>query len=517
MNQELFTPSDIEQLSERGISLEDAKSQIESIKTGFPYLNIIDAASLDFGIMRVDENEQSAYLDIWDQYLQSSYAHVCKMIPASGAASRMFKDLYNFLESPSELPEAKSVVSFFDNITKFAFYERLNEACLRTVWKTIPKLITSGKYKAIVENLLLPKGLNYGNSPKGIILFHKYYNDVRTAAEEHLAEGALYARNLSGEVNIHYTVSPEYLELFKAVLDKRKMKFEDFFGVNFDLSFSIQKASTDTLALDEDGNIFRDKDGNMLFRPGGHGALLSNVNDLRYDVIFIKNIDNVVPDSYKSSTIINKKLLGGILMQARKKIFDYLRHIDSGKVSHGDLMEMSQFLKDNFCIMFPDQKEIDDKDLLEILKAKLNRPIRVCGMVKNEGEPGGGPFIVREPDGSTSLQILESSQINTQIDSQKELLEQSTYFNPVDLVCSTVDYQGRYFDLDKFRNSKTGFVSSKSKDGKSLRALELPGLWNGAMHHWNTIFVEVPLSTFNPVKVVNDLLREEHQTIIKKQ
>lgn len=515
--QEIFSLEDLEQLQEHGISMEEAMSQIAAIRDGFPYLDIVSSASLEQGIMRVENEQVTSFLNVWEHFLSTAQGKVYKMVPASGAASRMFKDLYSFMDAGYSEPRTDAEKTFFTQINNFAFFDRLNEACLRNEWKPISKLIEAGKHKNIVDNLINEKGLNYGNLPKGLLLFHAYPKSKRTAAEEHLAEGALYAKQKNGKSHVHFTVSPEHRDLFKALIDKSLPAYTEYFGVIFEVTYSEQKASTDTLALTEDNTVFRKSDGSILFRPGGHGALISNLNDLPdADVVFIKNIDNVVPDYYKSSTIINKKLLGGILVQACKETFGYLRILEREHVSRSELDRIADYLSDIYMIKHPDRNSFSDEELKAFLFEKLNRPVRVCGMVRNEGEPGGGPFVVREPDGSTSLQILESTQIDMNRPDQKALFEEGRFFNPVDLVCNIKDYKGKKFDLQKFVNPKTAFISNKSSDGRALKALERPGLWNGAMHHWNTIFVEVPINTFNPVKTVNDLLRSSHQAALKK-
>lgn len=498
---------DIRQIEEHGISLDVIGKQIKDLKEGFPYLNILSAASTDNGIMSIDAKEQSFYMQEWEDYLSCKSGVVTKMVPASGAASRMFKELFEFLHSEEELPVNEEVKSFFENLKKFAFYDLLNEVTLRTCWKTIPKLIEIKEYKSIIKYLLTDDGLNYANKPKGLIIFHRYDKRAITPVEEHLSEGALYSKDRDGNVNIHFTVSPEHRKSFMGLIDKVKEIYESKWGVNYNISFSEQKHSTDTVALDENGNIFRNSDDTILFRPSGHGALIENLNDLDSDIVFIKNIDNVVPDKMKGDTIMYKKAIAGILVNVQKTIHKFLQDIDNGKE---DLNKIIDFMNDNLCIRKPELES--DEELKTWVVSKLNRPIRVCGMVRNEGEPGGGPFVVQEPDGSTSLQILESSQINGKDHSQVEMAQKGEYFNPVDIVCVLKDYKGNKFDLKDFVNYQTGFISSKSSNGMYLKALEVPGLWNGAMHNWNTIFVEVPVTTFNPVKTVFDLLREEHQS-----
>ena len=445
----MFTSADLAQLEARGISLEKAEKQLQSFATGFPELDIVSAASVGNGVLNPTEEEIDNYVKAWQNYLDEGHT-VLKFVPASGAASRMFKDLFEYLETGEK---TKFIEKFLGEKDRFAFG---------------PQLAGLDEQPAVAHLL---KDMNYGNLPKGLLLFHSYEDGARTPALEHLVEGAMYAAS-KGEVNIHFTVSHEHLPLFQAHLAENKAAYEEKLGVKFHISYSEQKPSTDTLAANPDGTPFRTADGKLLFRPGGHGALIENLNEQDADIIFIKNIDNVVPDRLKGDTVRYKQLLAGVLVTEQKKAFEKLQ----------------------------------DPALSPEEKAKLQRPLRVCGVVKNTGEPGGGPFLVREADGTISCQILESSQI-----SDPALMQQATHFNPVDLVCATRDAEGKPYHLPDFVDEKTGFISHKSKDGKELLALELPGLWNGAMSRWNTIFVEVPVSTFNPVKTVNDLLREEHQ------
>ena len=445
----MFTPLDLAQLQARGISVEKAEKQLQSFTAGFPELDIVSAASVGNGILSPTEEEIDAYVKAWQDYLDEGHT-VLKFVPASGAASRMFKNLFEYLENGKKTDFIETFLSEKDN---FAFGPELANL----------------DGKAAVRYLL--EDMNYGNLPKGLLLFHSYADGARTPALEHLVEGAMYASS-KGEVNIHFTVSHEHLSLFQAHIAAHKASYEKKLGVKYNISYSEQKPSTDTLAANPDGTPFRTSDGKLLFRPGGHGALIENLNEQNADVIFIKNIDNVVPDRLKDDTVRYKQLLAGVLVVEQKKIFEKLQ----------------------------------DPSISSQERARLARPLRVCGVVKNTGEPGGGPFLVREEDGTISCQILESSQI-----SDPSLMQQATHFNPVDLVCATRDMEGKPYHLPDFVDEKTGFISHKSKDGKELLALELPGLWNGAMSRWNTIFVEVPISTFNPVKTVNDLLRAEHQ------
>ncbi|MBQ0047266.1 MAG: DUF4301 family protein [Prevotellaceae bacterium] len=495
----MLTQEDKEFLAKKGISEEKLNSQLNSFKTGFPWLKLAGAASPEKGITIPSEEEKKEYLAAWDAYLDGT-GKVLKFVPASGAASRMFKNLFEYLDNEEKTDFIKK---FEDNLDKFAFAEELKAI--------VAKNGGDASVKTAIATLLGEEGMSYGKLPKGLLKFHKYEDGPRTPVEEHLVEGALYAGGKDGNVNVHFTVSPEHRALFEALVAEKANKYAEKYGVKYDISFSEQKSSTDTVAANPDNTPFRGKDGKILFRPGGHGALIENLNDLEADVIFIKNIDNVVPDRLKPETVEYKKLIAGVLVSKQAKAFEYLKVLENGVYNHEKLEEIIRFLRDELCCKNPDLKNLEDAELAIYLKNKLNRPMRVCGMVKNVGEPGGGPFLAYNPDGTISLQILESSQIDKNNAEYLQMFNGGTHFNPVDLVCAVKDYKGNKFDLTKYVDPQTGFISSKSKDGKELKALELPGLWNGAMSDWNTIFVEVSLGTFNPVKTVNDLLRDQHQ------
>ncbi len=507
----MLTHEDKELLAKKGISEEKIAEQLACFEKGFPFLKLSAAASVENGgIMRADEKESEQYLAAWDAY-KAGDKKIVKFVPASGAASRMFKNMFEFLGAEYDKPTTDFEKKFFDHIHDFAFYNDLNAACLDNTGKNINALLSEHNYKAVVSNLLESAGLNYGALPKGLLKFHRYADGVRTPLEEHLVEGALYAAGKTGEVNVHFTVSTEHRALFEKLVAAKAAEYEAKYGTTYHISFSEQKPSTDTVAADMENKPFRDKDGKLLFRPGGHGALIENLNDLDADIVFIKNIDNVVPDRLKADTVTYKKLLAGVLVTLQKQAFEYLELLDGGHYSHEQLETIIRFVQQQLRCRRTDLKELEDADLVIYLRKKLNRPMRVCGMVKNVGEPGGGPFLAYNPDGTISLQILESSQIDMNDPEKKAMFEKGTHFNPVDLVCAVRDYKGNKFDLLKHVDKATGFISYKSKNGKDLKALELPGLWNGSMSDWNTVFVEVPLSTFNPVKTVNDLLREQHQ------
>ena len=499
----MLTQHDLKQIAQKGISEQQIDTQLGQFKTGFPFLKLEAAAAIGKGIIVPTPIESKNYVAAWQQY-KAQGKRVVKFVPASGAASRMFKDMFAFVDADYDMPTTPFENKFFDHIRKFAFYNELDVACQKNNGKDIKTLMAEGNYKAIAANMLKAEGLNYGQLPKGLLLFHNYPEGPRTPMEEHLVEGAMYAAS-NGEAFVHFTVSHEHMELFKQKVAEKANFYSQKYGIRYDITFSEQKPSTDTVAANPDGTPFRNSDGSLLFRPGGHGALIENLNEIDADVIFVKNIDNVVPDRLKADTVAWKQIIAGLLISLQKKAFEYMRILDEG-ATDTQLQEIARFVKDSLCV---DPK--DNTVEANYLRNKLNRPMRVCGVVKNVGEPGGGPFLTYNQDGTVSLQILESSQIDKSNTEYMDMFTKGTHFNPVDLVCAVKDYQGNPFDLPKFVDKTTGFISQKSKNGKELQALELPGLWNGAMSDWNTIFVEVPLSTFNPVKTVNDLLREQHQ------
>jgi hypothetical protein len=505
----MLTSQDKQTLLEKGISEIELNEQIAHFHKGFPYLKIEAPASLKQGIMASDDNSIVQYMKTWDKYIETG-KKVVKFVPASGAASRMFKNLFAFLDAEYTTPTSDFEKYFFDHLSSFAFYKELDNCCLSNDKKNIQELIKEGSYKKIVSNLLNPQGLNYGQLPKGLLKFHSYSEGARTPMEEHLVEGALYA-NVNGIVSVHFTVSHEHMELFKKTALEKVPYYEKKYGVKYEISFSEQKSNTDTLAVTLDNEPFRDDNGKMLFRPGGHGALIENLNDLQADIVFIKNIDNVVPDKFKQETVTYKKLLAGILVTTQQQINDYIDLLESGKYAHNQIEEIIRFVQQKLCCRKSDIKQLEDAELVIYLKHKLDRPLRVCGVVKNVGEPGGGPFLTYNSDGTISPQILESSQIDMSNPLYNKMFTEGTHFNPVDLVCAITDRKGNKYNLSQYVDKATGFISHKSKNGRELKALELPGLWNGAMSDWNTIFVEVPLATFNPVKTINDLLRPQHQ------
>lgn len=517
----MFNQHDLKQIGSKGMDLQVLQKQIDHFIAGFPFIRLVRPAIAGDGILKFNDGQQQFYLEYFEKKILT--LNVIKFVPASGAASRMFKHLFEFREqySPDETGMAlfmkdqhfNSVFYFISHLKEIAFYSDLSGLAANS-GNTIAQLIENREYATIIDLILSVNGLNYANLPKALLKFHQYIDGARTAAEEHLVEASAYTRDVDNIARIHFTISPEHREKFMELFATVRSKYEERFGVKFDISFSIQKASTDIIAVDEANQPIRNPDGTLLFRPGGHGALLENLDELDADLIFIKNIDNIVPDHLKNTTFQYKKLLGGYLLFLKENITKFLIKLKYQHPEPEELHEMAEFAKGKlFLDLPPDLSKYPVGDQVNFIFNLLNRPIRVCGMVKNEGEPGGGPFWVMGADRQLSLQIVESSQIDLKNQSQKAIVDQSTHFNPVDLVCSTKNFEGASFNLAEFIDEGTGFISLKSSGGKTLKAQELPGLWNGAMAKWITIFIEVPIITFNPVKTVNDLLRKEHNSI----
>lgn len=473
-----FSESDIEQIKQHELTIEQIEKQIANFKSGFPYANIIRPATVNDGIFDLSAQQRKKYIDIYNSVRDTK--QITKFVPASGAATRMFKDLFAFLSSGDENPTTKSVLG---NITKFAFYDKL-KAYINS---------TSTNHE-IIDCIVNARGLNYGKMPKGLIPFHKYSDETRTPVQEHMVEGALYAtaNNIS---NIHFTISPEHLDDFKKLINDQISKYEHTYDIKYNITTSEQKQSTDTIAVTPDNEPFRTTDGKLLFRPAGHGALIENLNDIDSDIIFIKNIDNVSID--KSDTVEYKQTLAGMLIDIQNKIFEYLDDLENNRFNPDEICD---FIKHTL------HHSVSDTSRDELINI-LNRPIRICGVVKNIGAPGGGPFWVKNSDDTIGLQIVESAQIAPDA---RSIMETSTHFNPVDLVCGTRDWHGNQFDLTKYIDHSTGFISDKSDGGRPLRAMERPGLWNGAMAYWHTLFVAIPPTTFTPVKTVSDLLLPPH-------
>ncbi len=523
----MFKKEDIAQIEQRGTTVQTVEQQVERFKQGFPWMKIVAPATPEKGILVLDE----AAVEAAAKYYEGAAINgKCKFVPASGAASRMFKDLFSGLDALNagkELADDAPAAKFVDQIQSFAFYTPElfgTETCKCPEYR-----------QSVLAKTLTDEGLGYGAKPKGVLKFHKYTDgEIRTAFAEHLVEAQDYMRNEDGTANLVVTISPEHQHLFEEAYAEVKEAYEARYGVKYNITFTFQDKATDTVAVDVENKPFRTESDALLFRPAGHGALIYNLNKIEEEVVSIKNIDNVANERLLPETATWKKVLLGKALELRDKIYGYLNELDA--VTGANFTDTSlnlpgyfppkddvyateecqalcndiqAFLENELCITLPQFDTF--KQRAEALRAKLNRPIRVAGMVKNQGEPGGGPFIIAEKDGSTSLQVLESVQINMSDEHAKNALATATHFNPVDIVCCLHDYKGQSFDLLKYVDEDAGFISSKSYQGRELKALELPGLWNGAMSNWNTLFVEVPLATFNPVKVVLDLLRPAHQ------
>ncbi len=514
---EQFTSKDLAQIQRMGINTNQITYQLNQFRKGFKAVELIDAATVGNGIIRLEEKQLDELTVYFDQH--SDAYELIKFVPASGAASRMFKHLFEFIqESDSkqvDIENAKNIHSIeylLKHLDKLAFYDDLSYKAQESATE-LSKLIQAKNYKKIVELIVSDEGLGYGSLPKALLKFHAYADGTnRLALEEHLVEAAHYCASQEKEARIHFTISPEHRTRFEAALRQLVPIYEERFGIRYVIGLSEQKTSTDTIAVDINDNPFRNQDGSLLFRPGGHGALIENVQDLNEDIIFIKNIDNIVPDELRHETYSYKKALGGLLMQLQNTIFEYMDILDGGNLEDGELEQIREFAEHTLHIMIPDAFEgYSEIEKIDFLFTRLNRPIRICGMVKNEGEPGGGPYWTRDSHQTISLQIVEASQMDLNKPDQAEIVRKATHFNPVDLVCGIYNFQGQKFDLKQFIDLETAFISIKSQGGRKLKALELPGLWNGAMADWITIFVETPLITFNPVKTVNDLLRPQHQ------
>ena len=507
MSSAVFLEEDIKEMSARGIDVAEGSRQIEIFRRGAEPVRLIRPARIGDGIVQINPEERHAFLTLHGQ--AAGQGRMLKFVPASGAASRMFKDWQGSCLGGTFESEGQSA-AFLRNLARFAFYDDLKRT-MALGGQDIEHCIREGRCADILDHVLTSKGLNYAWLPKALLKFHRYPGHTRTAMEEHLAEAASYVRDANKTCRIHFTVSQEHEPLFRELLSRVRKRYEDLFDVHYDVSFSLQHPSTDTLAVDMENSLYRDRSGKIMFRPGGHGALLQNLNALDGDIVFLKNIDNIVPDSLKETTILHKKILGGYLLRLQDEIFKSLDILSRKNIDEEQLSHIFHFCREKLFISVPDGFMNSPMSARkEILFQKLNRPLRICGMVKNEGEPGGGPFWVQGEDGTPSLQIVEQHEIDPHSKEQKDIWRSSTHFNPVDLVCGIRDFRGEQFDLNRYANRNAVSLSVKSHEGHDIKTLELPGLWNGSMAYWNTVFVEVPLETFNPVKTVDDLLRKSH-------
>ena len=515
----MFTEKEVEQIQNKGITIEQVHAQVARIKNGMSYSNLVAAATIGKGVERYSEHEKKDFIELYES--KQNALSALKFVPASGAATRMFKFLFQFLknfnpskesiEDYAEKHHDTFIKTFVSNLEKFAFY---NQVVLKANQEnsSFDNLLIGEKYLQFVKTILDKNSLNYSFFPKGLLPFHKYDDDVViTAFQEHLFESTLYASS-NNKANLHFTVSEKHHPFFIDELNRLKKDLEQKTNTTFNVSFSYQKETTETVALTKEGAVFRNEDDSILFRPAGHGALLENLNDLNNDLIFIKNVDNIVVSEKNIAVSEYKKLLAGILINVQEQVFTFLYKLDEGIVLEEVLLETALFLSNKMNVsMDADFEDFSLEEKRAYLKGILNRPIRVCGMVKNEGEPGGGPFWVKDESGHISLQIVEFAQINIKDKAQLEIVKNATHFNPTDLVCGVKNYKGEKFDLKEFVDPEAAFITLKNQNGIDIKALELPGLWNGSMAYWNSVFVEIPLSTFNPVKTVNDLLKPAHQ------
>lgn len=521
MNSDVFTPADRAQFLREGRREEELIVQLERFRSGFPYTKLVRPCTVGSGITVIPREEFPALIA---EYTHAAHAgRLMKFVPASGAASRMFHTLLTVQAcdatsgsgrrtTPEGISDAdwQAFEQFCHHLPRFAFYDALDSVLAQQGF-CLTELRAGGQFRPLLDALLTPAGLDYATLPKALLLFHRYANYCRTPVEEHLVEAAHLMLDKGHVARLHFTVSPAHYEAMQHHIDSIRSRYEGS-GVQYAIRLSIQKPETDTLAVDLANHPIRLEDGSLLFRPAGHGALIENMHDVQGDILWIKNIDNVVPDHLKEDTYVSTKVLGGYLSTLQRTIFTYLEELVERQVKAQRLHEMLTFARDKLCVSYPeDMPHQPLHKQTDFLYTTFNRPLRVCGVVPNTGEPGGGPFWVEDADGTVSLQIVETSQIDPEASEQQAILASSTHFNPVNLVCGVRDFRGHPFDLRHFVDPETGFIATKSHAGQALKALELPGLWNGAMGHWNTVFVEIPLSTFNPVKTVFDLLRDAHQ------
>lgn len=512
-----LSSEDFVEIYNHGIPFENILKQLKIFKKGIAKSNLISPATVNNGILSLSETDFAEKASFFDQ--QKEKLKIKKFVPASGAATRMFKFLSAFLNDFDIEKETinayinrkkdKELAIFIIGMDKFPFFEAVHEK-LKEIYPDFENLERDYKNYYFIKLLLSQDYFNFANKPKAVLPFHLYKTHIANPIEEHLNECVHYATSKSVS-NLHFTVSEIHQDLFEKAVDEVREKIEKPSGTKINIGYSYQNKSTDSINVDAKNKIVRNADGNLIFRPGGHGALIENLNNLDSDIIFIKNIDNVIQNHIEQITLY-KKALGGILIAVQQKVFGYLDAIEKNQINENNIPVIVDFLVQKLNIkMTKDFNKFTFENKIAKIKDLLDRPIRVCGMVKNEGEPGGGPFWVMNEKGETSLQIVETSQVDLANKKQLEILEEATHFNPVDLVCGIKNYKGEKFNLKQFVDQKSGFIVEKSVEGKPVKSYELPGLWNGSMANWLTVFVAVPLITFNPVKTVNDLLKPAHQ------
>lgn len=506
----MFTKKNRQQIKSHGLSEAEILCQLKTFKEGIPSVHLAEAATEYNGIEVLSEQQQNEFVVLFEK--NKDNLELLKFVPASGAATRMFGFLYRFLEEydfeTQDIDEFlrngnhRDLDVFIAEIDKFPCFDWVQQS-LQKKYHDFREFNRGKQLYFFVREMLSETGLNLNNTPKGLVPFHKYGKNSVTAFEEQLFEAAFYASS-KGIAKLHFTISEEHREIFKNSFEEIRERLEKSTGVKFNILYSFQRQETDTVAATPENELFLDENGNLVFRPSGHGALLQNLNKVDADIVFIKNIDNVVTEKYIETIAFQKKVLAGKLISLQQKIFGFVKKFHKENVPEAILNETAVFISEALHIK---NIPINKGAILEILE----RPVRVCGMVENTGAPGGGPFFVKNKNGTFSLQIVEMAQIETNNPQQKAILDSATHFNPVDLVCGVRNYKGEKYDLTKYTNPDSGFISNKTYNGKPIKALELPGLWNGAMANWNTVFVEVPLATFNPVKTINDLLNNAHQ------
>lgn len=512
-----LSSEDFVEIYNHGISSDDILKQLKFFKKGIAKSNLISPATVNNGILSLTESDFEKKAAFFDS--QKEELKIKKFVPASGAATRMYKFLTAFLNDFDIKKETinayinrnndKELAIFIIGMEKFPFFDEVDKK-LREIYPDFESLERDFKNYYFIKLLLSPEYFNSANKPKAVLPFHQYVDHIANPIEEHLNECVHYAtsKNVS---NLHFTVSEIHQNLFEKAVDEVREKIEKPSGVQINIGYSYQNKSTDSINVDAKNKIVRSSNGNLIFRPGGHGALIENLNNLNADIIFIKNIDNVIQNHIDKITLY-KKALGGVLIEVQQKVFKYLKVIEDQQINEDSLSDLTEFLSKKLNIeLGKDFHKFTFENKINKIKEVLDRPIRVCGMVRNEGEPGGGPFWIMNRKGEISLQIVETSQVDLSNKKQLEILEEATHFNPVDLVCGIKNYKGQKFDLKEFVDHKSGFIVEKSIEGKPVRSYELPGLWNGSMANWLTVFVAVPLITFNPVKTVNDLLKPAHQ------
>jgi hypothetical protein len=505
-----WSEADLRQMAASGLAVKAVEEQLERFRAGVPPLRLDRPCTAGDGILVLSEQEQERCERAFGEVVGTG--RIMKFVPASGAASRMFRDWHRAC-AEGGFGTREEVASFLKALPDYAFHDDLREH-ITACGGSLENWAAGGDCPAILRAILQPEGLGYGSLPKALLKFHDYPEGSRTALEEHLVEAALYVRDARSICRVHFTVSPEHRSLVEEHLAEAVPACENRCGVRLEAGLSVQDPSTDTLAVDLEDNPFRGEDGRLVFRPGGHGSLLLNLNALDGDIVFLKNIDNIVPDRLKAATVRWKRILGGFLAGLETDLHRRLRRIEEGALGPEEAEDMERFCREKLRAGLPGEVAIAPPEIREAwLYARMNRPLRVCGMVRNEGEPGGGPFWVTGAGGGASLQIVEEFQVDQDDPGQRELWKSSTHFNPVDLVLALRDFRGEPFDLKRFVDPAAVSISQKSEKGRDLLALERPGLWNGAMAHWNTVFVEVPLETFNPVKTVEDLLRPRHRRV----